>query len=95
MELHGNTVFSDVTPYSLVNSNQNTEGIGEGEIIQIRIRKVLCSNLGLDTGHLPSDFSWFFLVPPSKFWYSTGLGHNRFLVDGLQFIIHPILRLIN
>jgi hypothetical protein len=33
-------------------------------------------------------FSWFFLVPPGKFWIVTQIGHAHFLLCHFQFIVH-------
>jgi hypothetical protein len=47
------------------------------------------SNLGPEAGYPDWGFSWFSLVLPGKFWgNSLKLGHDRFLQNPFQFIIH-------
>jgi hypothetical protein len=55
----------------------------------LRIREVLDSNLGSETGCPDCGVSWFLSVLPGRCWDSTlKLGDDRFLTHHFQFVIH-------
>jgi hypothetical protein len=62
--------------------------VAEWLTLLLRIREVLVSNLGLETGYPEWELSWFFSVPPGK-WRDSALrlGRGRFLSNSFQFII--------
>jgi hypothetical protein len=57
--------------------------------ILLRIREVPSSNLVPKNGYTDPGLSWFYSVPPEECRDSAlKLGHDRFLPNSFQFIIH-------
>jgi hypothetical protein len=71
-----------------------TTDVGHAERIYIAptlqtiIPTVLCSNLRRRTSYPDSGLPWFSSVPPSKLRNNTRLGHDHFLPNTFQFIVH-------